>query len=218
MKTTVLDHQASIANELLRQIRDKDFQQNRALFRQNMEKCGTLLAYEMSKELEYINHSVPTVLGTKDVLVPKFDLVLACILRASLPFYQGFLDLFESADSIFIGAYRASESKAGVEVNLDYVAASSVEDKVLVMIDPMLATGNSMVRAISTALKYGKPKKIFICSLIATPAGIELLEQTDFDGVETHVFTCSVDEILNDDFYIVPGLGDAGDLSYGAKL
>lgn len=218
MKTTVLDHQASIANELLRQIRDKDYQQNRQIFRRNMEKCGTLLAYELSKELAYVNRTVPTVLGTKDVLVPKNDIILACILRASLPFYQGFLELFESADSIFIGAYRASESADGVEINLDYVASSSVEDKILVMIDPMLATGNSMVSSIRTALKYGKPKKIFICSLIATPAGISLLDQTDFEGIDTHVFTCSVDEILNEDFYIVPGLGDAGDLSYGAKL
>jgi uracil phosphoribosyltransferase len=218
MKTTVLDQQASIANELLRQIRDKDYQQNRALFRKNMEKCGTLLAYELSKELEYLSKEVPTVLGSKSIMLPKEEVVLTCILRASLPFYQGFLDLFESADSIFIGAYRASESAEGVEINLDYVAASSVQDKVLIMIDPMLATGNSMVSAIQTTLKYGRPKKIFICSLIATPDGIEQIDRADFDGVETEVFSCSIDEILNEDFYIVPGLGDAGDLSYGAKL
>ena len=218
MKITVLDQQASIANVFLQQIRDKDYQQNRSLFRQNMEKCGTLLAYELSKELEYKQQSVPTVLGSKDIMVPKDEMVLTCILRASLPFYQGFLDMFESADSVFIGAYRASESSEGVEINLDYVAAASVQDKVLIMIDPMLATGNSMVSSIKTAMKYGRPKKIYICSLIATPAGIEQIEKTDFEGIETHVFTCSVDEVLNDDFYIVPGLGDAGDLSYGAKL
>jgi len=218
MKVTVLDHQSTIINEFLRQIRDKNYQQNRQLFRQNLEKCGSILAYEISKELDYSSQAVPTSLGTKDIMLPKDELVLSCILRAALPFFQGHLNTFEFANSFFIGAYRQSESSDGVAINLDYIAGASTEGKTVIMIDPMLATGNSMVKSIRTILRNGKPKKIFVSALIATPHGIEQIQKEDFGDLEIQIFTCSVDEVLNEKFYIVPGLGDAGDLCFGEKL
>lgn len=212
-----LGEHRSIANEFLRELRDRSLQQDRPRFRRNMERLGEIMAYEISRRLDYSPVPVQTVLGTAHMELPAQKPVLVTVLRAGLPYFQGFLNYFDQSDCGFIGAYR-EEGKAEVSIKLDYQTAPSLKGRSLILIDPMLATGKSLVRAVRSLTDfYGEaPGHIYLASLIATPEGIRHVQEEL--TLPHSIWTFSIDERLDSKFYIVPGLGDAGDLSYGNKI
>ena len=172
------------------------------------------MAYEVSKAMPYHKKDVVTPLGKKSIDVLKEQPVLITILRAGLPFFQGFLQVFDRADAGFIGAYRKEEEH--ITIKLDYLATTSIQDRIVILIDPMLATGRSMMDSINAILQNGKPSFIHIVSLVAANEGIDYLNKNM--KLPFSLWVCSVDGELNQQFYIVPGLGDAGDLSFGSKI
>jgi uracil phosphoribosyltransferase len=210
----VLSENDSIANEFLSELRDASVQKDRMRFRKNMERLGQILAYEVSKRLSYELKKIKTPLGESSIAVLKEYPLLITILRAGVPFLQGFLNVFDRADCGFIGAYR-NENKQAITVNLDYLSVPSVDKKFIVLIDPMLATGRSVLDASKLLLAKGTPAHVFIVSVVAAPEGLQLLKENL--AFPYSLWTCAVDEKLNSSFYIVPGLGDAGDLSYGSR-
>ena len=215
MEAFVLDEQATVANRFLAELRDENIQQDPMRFRKNLERLGEIMAYEISSTLSYSDKTIKTSLGEKQMLVPDEQPVLISIMRAGLPYFQGFLNYFDKADSGFIGAYR-KEDAAMLSIELGYVTAPSLAGRTLILIDPMLATGQSILRAINALESKGKPKQLHICSVVAAPEGIKYLKE--HLKIPFMLWTCSVDEKLNEQHYIVPGLGDAGDLCYGEKL
>ncbi len=213
--TFILNQANSIANNMLKELRDKNLQQDRSRFRQRVEQLGSILAYEISKHLPYKTENVDTPLGTSIIHVLSEQPVLITVLRAGIPFFQGFQYFFSEADCGFVGAQR-KESAEAITIDLDYLASPELEGKQLIVIDPMLATGKSFVKAIDALLRYGKPAHVHIAALVAAPEGIAYLKEKL--KLPYSVYTCALDEKLNAQSYIVPGLGDAGDLSYGVKL
>lgn len=212
---TVLNRQNSIANQCLLELRDKSIQQNRTRFRQNVERLGELMAYEISKKFQYETKNVQTPLGTSAVNVSLDNPVLITVLRAGLPYFIGFQNVFGEADCGFIGAYR-KESEANLTITLDYLATPSLAGRTVILVDPMLATGQSVIKAVNALLKHGTPEHVHIAALVAAPEGVELLNKNL--TVAHDMWTWALDEKLNEQHYIVPGLGDAGDLSFGEKL
>ncbi len=210
----VLSEHSSIANQYISQLRDVQRQKDRAHFRNNLEKLGEILAYELSKTLTYRSAEVATPIGTAKGFLLDEDIVLATVLRAGLPFYQGILRLFEDADSAFVGAYR-KEGGEELAIEANYVAAPDLNGKVLIIADPMLATGKSLVETVRLLHQNGMPKQLHIVVAIASKPGIAYLKEhlSDFS-----LWVGTIDEKLNQKAYIVPGLGDAGDLSFGKKL
>lgn len=212
---TVLNRQDSVANQYLLELRDKTIQQNRSRFRKNIERLGELMAYEISKKFQYTSQNVQTPLGVSAVKTPTDNPVLITVLRAGLPYFVGFQNVFGEADCGFIGAYR-KESEANLTITLDYLATPTLDGRTVVLIDPMLATGQSVIKAVNALMKHGKPKHVHVAALVAAPEGVALLaKQLD---IPHDVWTWALDEKLNALHYIVPGLGDAGDLSFGEKL
>lgn len=212
---TVLNQQNSVANQYLLELRDKNIQQNRIRFRKNIERLGELMAYEISKKFQYDSRSVQTPLGASVVNIPTENPVLITVLRAGLPYFIGFQNIFGEADCGFIGAYR-KESEANLTITLDYLATPTLEGRTVILVDPMLATGQSVVKAIHALLKHGAPKHVHIAALVSAPEGVALLKENL--TLSHDVWTWALDEKLNAQHYIVPGLGDAGDLSFGEKL
>lgn len=212
---TILNQQPSIANQFLLELRDSTIQQDRERFRRNIEKLGELMAYEISKKLPYQQTSVLTPLGVSKIQVLQEKPVLITVLRAGLAYFQGFQHYFSHSDCGFIGAYR-KESVTDLAVKLDYLATPSVEGRTVILIDPMLATGQSVIKSIHALLAHGKPSHVHVAALVAAPEGVKQVEEQL--KISHEVWTWALDEKLNDQFYIVPGLGDAGDLSYGEKL
>jgi len=210
-----LSEQNSVANQFLLELRDKSAQQDRMRFRRNLERLGEIMAYEISKKLHYTTRTVETPLARSRINVLKQQPLLMTILRAGLPFFQGFINFFDQSDAGFIGAYR-KEGTDKVSVKLDYIASPSTSGREVILIDPMLATGQSVMDSVQQLLKRGRPDHIYISSLVAAPEGIKHLAQ--HMTVEYSLWTYAIDEQLNPQFYIVPGLGDAGDLSFGNKL
>jgi uracil phosphoribosyltransferase len=210
----VLTEQQSIANHFLSELRDASEQRDRMRFRRNMERLGEIMAYEISQRLSYKPKTVTTPLGEVTIPLLIDNPVLITILRAGLPFHAGFLNVFDRADSGFIGAYR-NEGNDTITINIDYVSLPSFQGKSVIMIDPMLATGRSILHAQKLLFGKGTPSHVYIVSVVAAPEGIQLL--TDNLTIPYSLWTCAVDEKLSSSFYIVPGLGDAGDLSYGTK-
>jgi uracil phosphoribosyltransferase len=184
-------------------------------FRKNLERLGEVLAYEVSKTLSFQTKEVVTPLENTAIAVPSDQVVLVAVLRAALPFYQGFLNFFDQAESGFIGAFR-EEGAEKLTVNLGYHASPGLDDKVLILVDPMLATGQSCVAALQTLLQHGTPKAIHLVAAIAAPEGVQHLAEHISQPYSLWLGT--LDERLNEKAYIVPGLGDAGDLAFGAKL
>ena len=183
-----------------------------------MQRLGEIMAYELSKHLDYQATTAETVLGQAQANVIKQQPVLVPILRAALPFYNGFLNYFEDAATGFVGAYRNEEDDtANVSVNMAYKAIGDVSGKTVIMLDPMLATGTSLVQSVDWLLKNGQPKHLHIVNVIAAPEGIHHVQE-HLSGITHSLWVCAIDEKLNEKAYIVPGLGDAGDLSFGAKL
>jgi uracil phosphoribosyltransferase len=211
----ILSDQPSIANQFLAELRDIHTQQDRMRFRKNLERLGELLAYEVSKTLTFQTKEVQTPLESTQMKLPVDQVVLVAVLRAALPFYQGFLNIFDQAESGFIGAFRQEDGEK-IAVNLGYHASPNLDDKVLVLVDPMLATGTSCVTALQTLLQHGTPKAIHIVAAFAAPEGAKYL--TSHLNVSYSLWLGALDEKLNSNSYIVPGLGDAGDLAFGEKL
>ncbi|MEL6556656.1 MAG: uracil phosphoribosyltransferase [Bacteroidota bacterium] len=221
MELNILDETNSIANHFISEMRNIDIQSDRLRFRENMKRLGNIMAYEFSKTLNYDAQVIKTPLGSSTIQIPVNKLYLMTVLRAGLPFYNGFLEIFDQIDSGFIGAYRAEESSSSnagsPEINLDYIASDSLNDKEVLLVDPMLATGNSLVAAYKSILQTaGKPAKIHFFSIIGTEVGIDQLKNNI--DIPMSIWVGSVDEKLNDKAYIIPGLGDAGDLSFGTKI
>ena len=211
----ILSQQPSIANQFLAEMRDEQIQKDRLRFRKNLERLGEILAYEVSKTLTYKEQEVQTPLEKAKIQLPSDQVVLVAVLRAALPFYQGFLNFFDQAESGFIGAFR-EESGAELTVNLGYHASPNLDNKVLILVDPMLATGQSCVESLQTLLKHGTPKSIHLVAAFAAPEGVEHLKKSI--TVPYSLWLGTLDAQLNAQSYIVPGLGDAGDLAFGEKI
>lgn len=218
MQVINFSEQNSIINQYMAELRDKNFQKNRFLFRHNVERIGEMMAFELSKTLEYKPKTVTTPLGTIDIPLPKDELLIATVLRAGLPFHEGFLHVFDKAANGFVSAYRMYTNREHTEVGIhtEYMAAPSPKGKTLVIVDPMLATGGSMAASYGALVKAGKPAKIHVACVIATPEGLDVLRDTLPE--EATVWCAAVDPGMNASKYIVPGFGDAGDLCYGEKL
>ena len=219
MKTINLSLSDSVVSLYLAELRDAGYQQNRLLFRNNIERVGMMEAYEISKTLAYESRDVATPLGTARSRVPAGGVVLATIFRAGLPFHQGFLNVFDHAACAFVSAYReyTNEEHTEVGIHVEYLATPSIEGKTLIIADPMLATGCSMEMAYRAFLTRGEPRHIHVACVLATPDGIEHVRRT-LPEEKTTVWCAAIDPVLNEHKYIVPGLGDAGDLCYGDKV
>ncbi len=198
------------------EIRDAGVQTDRLRFRKNMARLGEVLAYEMSKELTYTSQTINTPLSPMEVQVLAEQPVLISILRAGMPFFEGIQNFFDKADAGFVGAFRSQDFQSSQVVELNYFAVPDLTNKTLVIADPMLATGRSIVDTIGHLQRYGQPARIFLLAVIAAPEGIALIRKKITTPVA--LWCGAVDEKLNDKAYIVPGLGDAGDLAYGPKL
>ena len=210
-----LSEKNNIAQRFIGELRDVTVQNDRMRFRKNLERIGEILAYELSKTLNYKAKTVETPLGEAVINEPSQKIVLATILRAGLPLHQGFLNYFDDADNAFIAAYRKHKRDGSFEINLEYVSCPDLTDCVLVIIDPMLATGASMSITLQQLEQYGKPAEIHIVSAIGSRAGLEHIQRV---YPKAKVWFGALDEEMTAKSYIVPGLGDAGDLSYGEKM
>ena len=219
MKIINLSEQNSIINQYMAEIRDAEYQKNRLLFRNNIMRIGEFEAFELSKTLAYEPKEVTTPLGVSTVNVPTDKIVLATIFRAGLPFHNGFLNVFDHAGNAFVSAYREYKDAAHHEVgiHIEYLATPSIDEKNLIIADPMLATGGSMELGYKAFLTKGTPKQIHVCCVIASPEGIEHIKKT-FPNEKTTIWCAAIDPGMNEHRYIVPGFGDAGDLCYGGKL
>jgi uracil phosphoribosyltransferase len=218
MEVINLSEQNSIIHQYLSELRDRKYQQNRLLFRNNIIRIGEMMAYEISKRLEYKTKTVTTPLGTIDIPLPKNDIVVATVLRAGLPFHQGFLNVFDHAENAFVSAYRMYTNREHTEVGIhtEYMASPSTKGKTLIIVDPMLATGGSMAASYEALIKTCKPKQTHIACVIAAPEGIDVVRQTVSE--DTILWCAAIDLGMNEHKYIVPGFGDCGDLCYGEKL
>jgi len=217
MKTHYLSEDNSILNHFLGQIRNINIHNDSMRFRRNIERIGEVMAYEISKDLQYKNIEIQTPLGIKKTTEIENQLVLCSILRAGLPLHLGFLNYFDSAENGFVSAYRHHPNNDDYfDILVEYQAVADIENKTLILVDPMLATGQSIVAVFNKLMQKGLPKEIHIAVIIAAPEGVAYLEEHLPDSC--HLWVAALDEKLNDKKYIVPGLGDAGDLAFGNKL
>ena len=218
LNTNLLIHNLSahpsLAGEFLVQLRDETLQLNPVIFRRNLYRFGQIMAYEVSKTLRYTAVDVTTQLGVAEGKTLSDEIVLATILRAGLPMHEGILSFFDNAGNAFISAFRHHHKDGTFEVRLDYISSPELDDKVLIICDPMLATGSSMVRTLEALLEFGTPREIHIVAVIASSSG---LEYTSLEFPQAHIWIGAEDEELTARSFIVPGLGDAGDLAYGKK-
>lgn len=216
MKVINFDDQKSLISQYMMELRAVDIQNDRLRFRRNLERIGQIMAYEISKTLNYAVKPTVTPLGTADCNVIADRVVLATIFRAGVPFHQGFLSYFDDAENAFVSAYRKYKEKENFDICIEYLASPRLEDKVLVIADPMLATGASMELSYRALLTKGEPKHIHVASVIASEQAVEYIKKT-FPAHRTTIWIGAVDKEINPHSYIVPGLGDAGDLAYGVK-
>ena len=206
----------SLLNHWVAELRDVHVQNDRMRFRRNIERIGEVAAYELSKTLQYKSVEVTTPLGIAPTQLLTEQPVLATILRAGLPLHQGMLNYFDKADNAFISAYRKHHPDGSFEISLEYLRCPNLNGRVLILCDPMLATGASLVETIQAIQKTYTPAQIHIVVTIASQKGIEYVEKEL--GADTPIWCAAIDPILNDKSYIVPGLGDAGDLAFGTKM
>ena len=218
MKVINLSERNSVLQNFLREIRDVDIQKDRMRFRRNIERIGEVMAIELSKELNYQTTEVQTPLAKTTVETISDELVLATILRAGMPLHQGFLNIFDHAENAFLSAYRRVNAAGELEIVAEYMAAPAIDGKTLIVADPMLATGMSMEVGYLALLKHGTPRHTHLCCTIATPQAIDYMRQMLNDSDDITLWCAAVDPVLNEKKYIVPGLGDAGDLCYGTKI
>ncbi|MBL4869317.1 MAG: uracil phosphoribosyltransferase [Robiginitomaculum sp.] len=212
-----LEKNDSILNKFIAEIRDVSIQKDSLRFRRNIERIGEILGYELSKSLAYKAIDITTPLGTKKINLAQKDVVLCSILRAGLPLHQGLLNYFDDSENAFISAYRHHpNNETDFEIAVEYFAAPSVEGKTLLLADPMLATGQSLVAVHEAIKKQGIAKEIHIVIVIGSTEGIDFIKK--HFPTNTHLWIAAIDDELNDKGYIIPGLGDAGDLAFGPKL
>ncbi len=210
-----LSQENSIVHQILKELRDKDIQQDRYRFRKNIERLGTISAYEISKQLDYKRTQTQTPLAMSDTLELKEHPVVATILRAGIPLQMGVNNLFDHADLAYISAYRHHISKHEFEIKVEYMACPSIDNRVLILTDPMIATGQSLVLSYQQFLTQGQPKEVHLVSVIGSKQGVEYVRKHIPNAT---LWIGCIDDELDDNGYIVPGLGDAGDLSFGSKI
>lgn len=218
MKIHDFSQEKSILNTYIAQLRDVNIQNDRMRFRRNLARVGEILGYELSRTLDYGPKEVVTPLGVKQCVLPQDDIVVCSILRAGLPLHGGLLNCFDDAHNTFISAYRRHrDGSHEFDIVVEYLASPSLEGKTLVIADPMLATGSSIIAVFEALKKCGMPRRIHIVSVIGSKQGVENIAE-HFAGYDARLWIATVDDALNSDKYIVPGLGDAGDLAFGEKL
>lgn len=218
MKVINLGATHSVINQYMAELRNVDVQGDRMRFRHNLHRIGQCMAYEVSKTLDYSDKTITTPLAQKQV--PTFDdnIVIGTVLRAGLAMHQGFLDVFDKADCAFVSAYRdESDTAETLDIHVEYIACPSLEGRTFMLVDPMLATGGSLELSYQAFLRKGTPAKLHICVAIASQQGIDFLQQ-HFPSDEVTLWCAGIDPELNERAYIVPGLGDAGDLCFGEKM
>lgn len=206
----------SLVNQYMAELRDVDLQRDMLRFRRNLQRIGEIMAYEISRRMHYEVRDVKTPLDTAKCHVLDEKVVLATIFRAGIPFHQGFLDYFDHAQNAFVSAYRKYKEKENFDVFIEYIASPRLDGKTLILADPMLATGASMELSYRALLTKGQPSRIHIASIIASQAAVEYIKAT-FPVDHTTLWVGAIDQHINAHSYIVPGLGDAGDLAYGVK-
>ncbi len=214
-KVVNLSEENSLISQFVLELRDVNIQKDSMRFRRNLERIGEICAYEISKTLNYKTTEVTTPLGEASAHVIDEEIVLVTILRAGLPLHQGVLNYFDSAENGFVSAYRKHHKDGTFEIELEYLACPSIEGKTLIISDPMLATGSSMVNTYKSLLEKGTPKKIHVVAAISSAEGISYTERNLPEN--TTIWSAAIDEELTAQSYIVPGLGDAGDLAFGKK-
>lgn len=217
MEVINLSANNSILNQYIKELRSVDIQKDSMRFRRNIARIGSIMAYEISKRMAYENDKVTTPLGVADVPVVADQVVLGTILRAGLPFHQGFLDCFDHAENAFVSAYRKYKDALKFDIHIEYIASPSLQGKTLILSDPMLATGGSMELAYGALLTKGQPAHTHLAAIIASQQAVDYI-QAHLPAENATLWVAVVDECLNEHAYIVPGLGDAGDLAYGEKL
>jgi uracil phosphoribosyltransferase len=210
-----LSNNSSIFQTFISEIRDHSIQKDPMRFRRNMERIAEIMAYELSKQLDYEEKSITTPLGEAKVNLLKQQPVLATILRAGLSMHNGLLNYFDRAESAFISAYRKHSTAEDFDIQVEYLASPKLDNRILIISDPMLATGSSMVMVYKALLQQGKPAKVILVSAIATPDALDFVRQHLPENTE--IWVGAIDKELTAQSYIVPGLGDAGDLAYGEK-
>ncbi len=206
----------SIFGTFLAELRDVSIQKDSMRFRRNLERMAEIMAYEISQKLEYVSKTIRTPLGETEVNCLKSQPVLATILRAGLPMHQGLLNYFDKSESAFVSAYRKHSTSEIFDIQIEYMSSPMLDDKILIITDPMLATGSSMVRVYKELVKRGKPSKVYIVAAIAAPQAITYIRKSLPSNIE--IYVGAVDKELTAQSYIVPGLGDAGDLAFGEKV
>lgn len=210
-----LSEQHSLISNWVGEIRDVELQTDRMRFRRNLERIGEVAAYHISKVLPFVEKEVQTPMGTATCKMLQHHPVLATILRAGLPLHQGLLNYFDKADNAFISAYRKHNKDGSFEISLDYISCPELEDRVVIVSDPMLATGSSMVKTMHFLKEEGRPREIHIVTAIACTVGIEYVKREE---PSVTIWCGDIDDELTAKGYIVPGLGDAGDLAFGLKV
>ena len=216
MKVIDFGQTNSILNQYISEIRNVEVQNDRLRFRRNIERIGEIMAYEMSKEFKYSVKNIQTPLGIAPVSTPDNNLVISTILRAGLPFHQGFLSYFDRAENAFVSAYRKYKDRLNFDIHIEYIASPRLTGKTLIISDPMLATGSSMELAYEALLTKGVPGHVHVASIISSKQALEYLQKKMPDD-KTTIWIAALDNDLDDHSYIVPGLGDAGDLAFGEK-
>ncbi len=211
-----LSKENSIINQFVSELRDVEIQKDRMRFRKNLIRIGEIFAYEISKKMHFTVEEITTPLGIANVPVLTEQPIIGTILRAGLPLHEGLLNFFDGADNAFISAYRKHHKDGSFDIKLEYISCPSLQDRILVLCDPMLATGASIVMTYKSLMEKGTPKHTHIVCALASTQGIEHVKSHLSDNVT--IWAAAVDEELTAQAYIVPGLGDAGDLAYGTKL
>jgi uracil phosphoribosyltransferase len=211
----ILSENNTVAQNFMAELRDEEVQKDSMRFRRNLERIGEIFAYEISKSLRYTQKEIKTALGTKKTNVLASETVLTTILRAGLPLHQGLLNYFDKSENAFIGAYRGKHNaEEDFDIEMDYITAPSIQGKTLIISDPMIATGQSIEKSYHALLRYGLPERTHIVAAIASRVGIQFLQERI---PQCHLWIGDIDDELNTKSYIVPGLGDAGDLAFGIK-
>tara|TARA_B100000902_G_C27321177_1_gene924603 strand:+ start:388 stop:1041 length:654 start_codon:yes stop_codon:yes gene_type:complete len=217
MEIINLGNHNSILNNFIREIRDVNIQSDSMRFRRNIERIGEIFSYEISKRIQYYQEDINTPLGvSKENIINQYP-ILATILRAGIPFHQGFLNYFDHSSNAFISAYRKHHPEGGFSIEVEYLSTPDINNNTIILCDPMLATGESMKLALDALLTKGTPKHIHIASIISSQQGVDYIQNIEFSNQCT-LWVAAIDKNMTDQSYIIPGLGDAGDLSYGKKL
>ncbi|WP_405574710.1 uracil phosphoribosyltransferase [Winogradskyella sp. Asnod2-B02-A] len=212
-----LSETPSILNTFMSELRDKTVQKDSMRFRRNIERIGEIIGYELSKSLQYKSQTIETPLGNSETVLHHSDIVLCSILRAGVPLHNGLLNYFDAAENAFISAYRQHQhNPESFEIIVEYLACPNLDGKTLILADPMLATGQSMVATFEALKPFGTPKEIHLVSVIGAQQGVDYVSKAF--RADTKLWIATIDEKLNDKGYIIPGLGDAGDLAFGNKL